>query len=566
MLDRGADAACRLVEADCPVISRCFRRMLRYTPRSFSGLKRVVEVRFQRKVRRLMLFTSLETDAASRGRLQLRGRRSAGNWILRAGGFAALLFALLSFCAVFVTHARWILTHFSHDGDLFDSGWFAYLFGSGDPLLHNPSAVDPKRLSFYTYHLAPHLYLFGVPLSLLGLSGIEIFAFHQGLFFGLFFISLYLITSTLRPGQRDWAVAALSSLIIGTLSHVLFQAAAYPHYEIVLLALSSLALAAWASNHYFVFAFCLLWLPLVREDGGFYAAFVCLACIALDYSPSRRRDVRIARVAALALLEITASVCALIVKARYFPSAWFNFSFHFSGNSWDHVSIGLIKERLHLLITDLNTLPVIAGSAILAAVDVRYASGFVLLCPLYALHLLSVRHGLGEFRLYYALPWLLPPVVWLAVFAKRSRAAATALPESIILLVLAIALSVPMRRAIGVEREYSYVIKLAFVRPVVSIPSIRQFALEMRQNYADGRLDGTSARSQCVSQGIAALMPNDVQADEVVYANSDLAKCRSVLLLRGTSEYGSLSARAEAHEFKPVATRHNAALWVREAN
>jgi hypothetical protein len=400
---------------------------------------------------------------------------------------------------------------------------------------------------------------------LLGLSGIEIFAYHQGLFFGLFFISLCLITSTLPLGQRDWAVGAFSAITIGALSNVLLQAAAYPHYEIALLALSSLAVAAWVSNHYLVFAFCLLWLPLIREDGGFYAAFVCLACIALDYSPSRRRDVRIVRLSALALLEIMASVCALLVKARYFPLTWFNFSFQFSGHSWDHVSTALIVERLQSLIRNPNTMPVLAGSAILAAVDVRYASGFLLLCPLYALHLLSVRPALGHFTLYYALPWLLPAIVWVAVFAKRSRAAAAALPESILLLVLAIALSVPMHRAIGARRQYSYVVKLAFVRPVVSIPSVKQFALEVRQNYARGALDGISAKSQCVSQGIAALIPNDVQPDEVVYADRDLAKCRTVLLLRGGSEYGPLSAGAEAHEFKPVATRHNASLWVREA-
>jgi hypothetical protein len=498
--------------------------------------------------------------------LQLLNRRSAGIAILSAAKFAELLFVLLALGAVFVMHARWILAHFSTGGNLFDSGWFAYLFGSGDPLLHSPSAVDPHRLSFYTQHLSPHIYLFGTPLSyLFGLSGIEIFAYHQGLFFGLFFISLSLITSTLRPGQRDWAVGAFSAITIGMLSNVLLQAAAYPHYEIALFALSSLAVAAWVSSHYLVFAFCLLWLPLIREDGGFYAAFACLACIALDYSPSRRRDVRIVRLSALALLEITASVCALIVKARYFPSTWFNFSFQFSGHSWDHVSMAFIGDRLQSLIRNENAMPVVAGSAILAAVDVRYASGFVLLCPLYALHLLSVRPELGHFTLYYALPWLLPAIVWLAVFAKRSRAATAALPESIILLMLAIVLSVPMQRAMGVRRQHFYAVKSAFEGPVVSIPSIRQFALEVRQNYAQGALDGVSGQSQCVSQGMAALIPNDVQPDEVVYADSDLAKCRTLLLIHGGSEYGRLSARAEARELKPVATRHNASLWAREA-
>jgi hypothetical protein len=502
----------------------------------------------------------------SLGKLQLLNRRSAGIANLSPGTFAALLFVLLAFAAVFVVHARWILTHFSTGANLFDSGWFAYLFGSGDPLLHNPSSVDPERLSFYTQHLSPHLYLFGTPLaSLFGLSGIEIFAYHQGLFHGLFFISLCLITSTLPLGQRDWAVAAVSALTIGTLSDALFRAASYPHYEIALLALSSLAVAAWVSHHYLVFAFCLLWLPLIREDGGLYAVFACLACIALDYSPGRGRDVRIVRLGALALLEITASVSAFLVKARYFPSPWFNFSFQFSGHSWDHVSIAFIGERLQSLIRHPDTVSVLAGSAILAAVDVRYTSGFLLLCPLYALHLLSVRPALGHFTLYYVLPWLLPVTVWLAVFAKRSRAGAAGLSESIILLVLSMALTFPMLRVIGVQRQYSYVVKLAFVRPVVDLPSVTRFALEVRQKYAHGSLDSISAESQCVSQGIAALIPNEVQPDEVVYADSDLAKCRTLLLLRGGSEYGPLSARAEADGLKPVATHQTAMLWVHEA-
>jgi hypothetical protein len=134
-----------------------------------------------------------------------------------------------------------------------------------------------------------------------------------------------------------------------------------------------------------------------------------------------------------------------------------------------------------------------------------------------------------------------------------------------ILLVLAIALSVPMHRAIGAQRQYSYVVKLAFVRPVVDLPSVEQFALETRQNYARGALDGTSARTQCVSQGVAALIPNAVQPGEAVYVDSDLAHCRTLLLLNGGSEYGPLSARADAHQLKPVATRHNASFWVREA-
>jgi hypothetical protein len=129
------------------------------------------------------------------------------------------------------------------------------------------------------------------------------------------------------------------------------------------------------------------------------------------------------------------------VKAKYFPSTWFTFAYTFSGNSWDHVSTALIVDRLHSLLRSPNTMPVLAGSAILAAADRRYASGVALLSPLYLLYLLAVTSGPGEFTLYYALPWLLPATVWLVVFARRSRAAATKLPESIVLVLVAIALS-----------------------------------------------------------------------------------------------------------------------------
>jgi hypothetical protein len=153
------------------------------------------------------------------------------------------LLVLLVFCAVFAVHARWIFTHFSTDGYLCDSGWLAYLFEAADPLLRNPSGVvgqicsgiNPR--SFHAHHLSPHIFLFGAPLSRrLGLSGIEIFACHQGLFFGLFFVSLYLVVAAGRLTWRDKIVATLTAFLTGTLSNVLFQAAAYPHYEIAMVA------------------------------------------------------------------------------------------------------------------------------------------------------------------------------------------------------------------------------------------------------------------------------------------------------------------------------------------
>src|SRR5215204_6246867 len=120
-----------------------------------------------------------------------------------------LLGAVLILAAVFAFHARWILGHFSNDGYLCDSGWLAFLLEDNDPFLRNPKSVVGNACAglnaptFLAHHLSPHLFLFGVPFSVFGISGIDILAYHQGLFFGLFFVSLCLVVATGRPRTGD---------------------------------------------------------------------------------------------------------------------------------------------------------------------------------------------------------------------------------------------------------------------------------------------------------------------------------------------------------------------------
>jgi hypothetical protein len=206
-----------------------------------------------------------------------------------------ILFVLFVFSAVFAAHARLIFTHFSNDGYLCDSGWLAFLFESGGPLLRNPSGVVGEACSginqpsFLAHHLSPHIFLFGAPLSnLFNLSGIEILACHQGLFFGLLFVSLYLAVTAEPLPYACRIIATLSAVLMGTLSNVLLQAATYPHYEIAMSALASLAVAARLSGQGRLFTFCLVWLPLIREDGGLYAAFACTACLAVEHRSNSR--------------------------------------------------------------------------------------------------------------------------------------------------------------------------------------------------------------------------------------------------------------------------------------
>ena len=257
----------------------------------------------------------------------------------RLGRVATALLVTAAFAAVFAVHARWILTHFSSDGYLCDSGWFAFLFEHGGPLLRNPTAVAGRACggvnqpSYLANHFAPHIFLFGAPFALLfRSSGFEIFAYHQGLFFGLYFMSLVLLAGVARR-RATRSLASVIAVVVGTQANVLFQAAAYPHYEIATMALTSLAMAARLSDHPRTFAGCLVWLPLVREDGGLYAAFACLACVGIERAQPGQRNQRSRRLLLLAAVEIGASVCAFALKHRYFPG-FDAFAMNFAGDSW----------------------------------------------------------------------------------------------------------------------------------------------------------------------------------------------------------------------------------------
>ena len=137
----------------------------------------------------------MERELTSPARFGNSGRSGVRG--LGLATIAQVASVLVMFALIFATHSRYIFTHFSSDGYLEDSGWFAYLFESADPLLHNPSGVND--LSYHAHHLSPHTFLFGAPLAkLLGFTGFEIFAYHQGLFFGLFFLSFCLIVAAVR--------------------------------------------------------------------------------------------------------------------------------------------------------------------------------------------------------------------------------------------------------------------------------------------------------------------------------------------------------------------------------
>jgi hypothetical protein len=480
---------------------------------------------------------------------------------IRLKPVAHVAFVLLVMTAIFATQSRWIFTHFSSDGYLEDSGWLAYLFESRDPLLHNPSGVN--NLSFYAHHLSPHLFLFGAPLSkLFGLTGIQIFAYHQGFFFGVLFLAFYLLAAPAGAGRRDWIVVTAAAVLFGALSNPVFQAAAYPHYEIAMIALASLAMSAWLARARTVFAVCLCWLPLVREDGGFYVAVACLACLAVEHDRGRPFDASDRLLTALAMVGLAVGASAFLVKGWFFPG-FPAFANNFAGHWWSHVTPAFVVERVSAMLHNWNIVPVLLGCAALLLFDIRYLTGLVLLSPVYVLHLLAIRPEHGYFTLYFSLPWLIPCAVWLAVFVRRSKESKAFFAEAVVIMAAALALAAPIQAAAGSRGAFWFVARWAFERPVVNTGPMRDFVLWARKGLAPAEeAGGPRQPRQCVSQGIAALVPNAIRPDELLAPDADLQTCHVVFLMRGDMNYTVLSARARSLGFRPLSSTLNAEMWL----
>jgi hypothetical protein len=90
---------------------------------------------------------------------------------------------------------------------------------------------------------------------------------------------------------------------------------------------------------------------------------------------------------------------------------------------------------------------------------------------------------------------------------------------------------------------------------------MQEFVLQTRSIFApDNDRDATG--KECVSQGIAALVPNDIRPDEIVDLDADFRNCRVLVLMQGEMNYEALKTRAEALRLQRVGSRENAELWL----
>lgn len=439
--------------------------------------------------------------------------------------------AALLVCVVFLVNWRFILVHFSTEGYLLDSGWFAYLFSSGDLGMRNPRSITDY--SFYNMHISPWLVLFGLPFRALGLDGFSIFALHNGLMFALVPASLYALVARRSGGALPMLLAA--TLAVGVFGEMLWRVSGYPHFEIATVALCIAGTALLAAGRNRLAAMPLVLAVLVREDGGLFVALFLAGWSLLNASsPWRWREWLPTQHLVWAAGAAAVSACLFGIKAVYFD-AYPTFHNSFSGDGWSHLGWGWLGARLLAVAGDLKIDFTVLAVLTLAFRSWRYLVFPVLILPLIVAQLLAIQSAVGEFHAYYAIPWL---VVWLGlIVAAAVRAGRGELEKGEVATVLGFALAC----TIFVP---NLELRLPGLRPVGLIAAHEAVDLPALARDIEAAM-GPDRTDVCLSIGTVALVPDSITPGQHVRASDDVGRCGRVFLFVGDMDYASLRRQVD---------------------
>lgn len=432
--------------------------------------------------------------------------------------------------AVFVIHFRYVLVHFSIGGTPLDSGWFAWLFAEGDPVLINPRIVN--GLSYYNTHVTPYLSGWSVLFHFFGVDRFTAFALHQGLAFAALAAG---VMGLVYP-VRSWFVFA-AAVVFVLLGDLVLQYATFPHFEIGILAFGLLGASLWVGGHRSLAAVAFAIACLVREDGGLFAAVLLVALTAPTPLSRWLRSPEIL----LAAVAIAVSAAMFAAKAIWFPG-FPTFAFNYSGNNWDHVTGAFVMGRLTDLLNNPQALIALGTSVALTLFSRRYLVIPVLMLPLIGLQLLAVRDLLGHFVFYYAMPFLMISAGQLLVVAVRAHRTGLARSESSALLVAAILGASPLLFAVGQPSSF----------PMLAATLSQPARGDLRQVADQLDLQIANDPGACVSFGVAALIPDSVTNAQLISTDSDLAPCATVYLFRGDLHYDGLKPKVAGWTAGPV--------------
>lgn len=314
---------------------------------------------------------------------------------------AYYLLALASVLVAYYYYSNSIYLHFSRGGYVLDSGWYAYLFASVDPMLKNPQVI--ADCSFYNFHISPYFFLWGSLFTgVFGLTGIESFAIHNGVAAVLPIITLMILSCHLKMSFIQRIFVVVATFVFVLCSEYMMRAIGYPHFEILFVGYLGLLYVALLTDKKYLSLALTLVLITFREDGGLYAAYTILCAFLSGYRPIKLNSQEVK----LFCLGIIGSIVPLLIKFIYFTR--FNvFKANFSGNKFDHLSWSFFTDRLsHLLFIDTAFTFLLISICLLAIFRRwQYLLPLVLLQPLILLYLIAKRDTLGHFELYYGIPF-----------------------------------------------------------------------------------------------------------------------------------------------------------------
>lgn len=438
---------------------------------------------------------------------------------------ARLVVAVLLCAIVFWLNYRFVLAHFARGSELLDTGWFLWIFTSGDPWLINPRAISD--LSYFNYHLTPYVSAISVLLHATGLDRFTAFALHQGAIFALYAAGLFALVLPRWQGGRSPLLFTAAALL-AVCGDVVLQVATLPHYEIVIVAFCLFGAALWQSAHRGWGALAFALACLTREDGGLYAAALLFALALLP--PLSRQTLRSSET----LSGVACVLVALLMFAiKYVCFPGFSaFAFNYSGNHWDHLTADSIVMRLGNFVADPHAMTAIACAAVLGLASWRYLIQLVFMAPIIGAQLLAARIPLWTFRYYYVLPFL---VIWAGIFivaTSRARAGTLRAVEPAVILAFAIVASAPFL-FVAAPKSMLPVAALALVGETTDLPA-----------FADALRDAiVPTPGACASIGVGGIIPNDLAPDQVVERGFNLDHCRSLFVFRRDGDYATFTWR-----------------------
>ncbi|MBL8838326.1 MAG: hypothetical protein JNL66_18900, partial [Alphaproteobacteria bacterium] len=325
-------------------------------------------------------------------------------------------YLFVSFVA-FRLNANFVLNHFYADGAGVDAWLIGAAIWRNDWTLTLPSAAVFPLHSFLGTHftfllVVPALLSHLIPVGMISWTAVVVGAIHA-----LLAVAVY------RLALRDYALATRGGVVLAAalglgfgFGGIAMAALQLPHFELLIVGLGLLFLAALARGRHRAAWFWFVLAMLVREDAGFHLFGVLI--LAQIVAP--RRDAWIF----VAMSFIWSAASFGLIKL-FFPGDN-NFERVYAGApAYAHLTRDLVEERLRLiwsLRTYLWLPPIVALAWALMRRDALVLVGFAAALPWALLHLTAVTGGAGTLDLYYSFPFLLA-VGWSMVAPVWRKAA-----------------------------------------------------------------------------------------------------------------------------------------------